>query len=115
MQHLQKTVGTQISIDGTRSERIATTEDSDHVGREGPLLHFSGTPNQPSDSPKACQWPGYITFSLDKDLESLPHAFRVDQRFELQPRFRAVRLGLTLIVEVRKFISLAEREQKGRL
>jgi hypothetical protein len=38
----------------------------------------SWTVNQPSDSAKACQSPGYITFSLDKGLESLPHAFGVD-------------------------------------
>ena len=82
---------------------------------EGALLHLSGTLNQPSDSPKARQTPRYITFSLDKGLESLAHAFGVDQRLELKARFRAVRLGLFLIVEVRKFIPLAEREQKSRL
>jgi hypothetical protein len=60
--------------------------------------------------PKPRQSPGYVTFSLDKDPESLAHAFWVDQRLELEPRFRAVCLGLSFIVEVRKFIPLRERQ-----
>src|SRR5260370_27987971 len=54
--------------------------------------------------PQGLQSPGYITFSLDKDLESLAHAFRVDQRLELQPRFRTLRLTLSFIVPVHAFI-----------
>ncbi len=62
--------------------------------------------------PQGLQSPGYITFSLDKDLESFPHAFGVDQRLELQPRFRALRLALSFIVQVREFILLPQREEK---
>src|SRR6267143_2664902 len=109
MQHLQKTRGVPRSPSASPRMKSPTTSE------EAPLLHLSGTLTQPSDTPKACQWPGYTTFSLDKDLESLPHPFRVDQRLKLQARFRAVRLGLSLIVEVRKFISLPERQQKSRL
>ena len=82
---------------------------------EGAPPAFEWDTNQPSDSPKACQSPGYITFSLDKDLESFAHAFRVNQRLKLQPRAHAVRFGLSFIIQVRKFISLAESEQKSRL
>src|SRR5258708_39049573 len=53
--------------------------------------------------------------SLEQDLESFAHSFGVDQRLKLQPRFRALGLGLPLIVKVRKFISLPERHQKGSL
>src|SRR5260370_11962270 len=62
--------------------------------------------------PQGLQSPGYITFSLDKDLESLAHAFRVDQRLELQPRFRTLRVTLAFIVQVREFILLPQREEK---
>src|SRR5260370_3668963 len=52
--------------------------------------------------PQGLQSPGYITFSLDKDLESLAHAFMVDHTLELQPRFRTPRLPLSFIVQVRE-------------
>jgi hypothetical protein len=77
--------------------------DSHHAGR-GPLLHLSAT--RVSDCPKACQSPGYLTFSLDKDLEALTHPFGVDQCLELQPRPGAFAFSLPLIVEVREFIPL---------
>src|SRR5207249_11070019 len=47
--------------------------------------------------------------------ESFSHPFGMDQRLELKPRARAVRLGLPGIVKVRKFIFLPEREQESRL
>src|SRR6266403_4501087 len=114
MQFTKNTGVSQMPLGEICLERIATNEESHH--RKGPLPNLSGHQiNQPSNSPKGCQWPGYTTFSLDKDLESLAHPFRVDQRLKLQPRLRALRLGLSLIVDVRKFISLPERQQKSRL
>src|SRR5713226_1523731 len=79
------------------------------------MQHLQKTGRYPLDSYETCQWRGRHTFSLDKDLESLAHPFRVDQRLELQPCFRAFRLRLALIIEVRKFISLPEPKQKCRL
>src|SRR6267143_3459426 len=66
-------------------------------------------------SSQTCQRRTNHAFSLDKNLESLSHPFGMDQRLELQARAHAVRLGLSLLVQVRKFISLPEREQKSRL
>jgi len=108
MQHLQKTRGYP------DPERIATNEESDHIGR-GPLLAFEWDPNSAVRYPQGLSVPGYTAFSLDKEPGIAPHPFRVDQRLKLQARFRAVRLGLSLIVEVRKFIPLSERQQKSSL
>src|SRR6266403_3973792 len=52
---------------------------------------------------------------LDEHLEPFSHPFGVDQRLELQPRFCALGLTLSFIVQVREFISLPERQQKRRL
>jgi hypothetical protein len=58
---------------------------------------------------KTRQWRGIHAFLLDQHLESLSHAFGMNERLELQPSFRAFRLGLAFIVEVGKFVSLPER------
>jgi len=50
--------------------------------------------------------PGTPPCSLDKDLESLPIPSGGISVLSLQPRLHALRLGLSLIVDVRKFISL---------
>src|SRR6266436_9007758 len=44
---------------------------------------------------KARQLRSVYALLLDEHLESLSHPFRVNQRLELQPRFGALRLGLT--------------------
>jgi hypothetical protein len=36
----------------------------------------------------------------------------MDQRLQLQPRFRALGLGLSFVVEVGKFVSLPQRQEK---
>src|ERR1700674_854243 len=52
---------------------------------------------------------------LDEHLEPFSHPFGVDQRLELQTRFCALGLALSFIVQVCKFISLSERQQKRGL
>src|SRR5438105_15689590 len=79
------------------------------------LFRPARTPNQKLDAHQTGQLRGADPLSLHQHLEPFPHPFGMDQRLELQPRFRALRLGLSVIVEVGKFISLAERQQKGRL
>src|SRR5882757_1046815 len=67
------------------------------------------------NSGQAGQWRSSHALSLHKQLESFAHALRMDQRLQLQPRFGPLRLGLPLVVEVGKLISLPERHQESRL
>src|SRR5258708_6899576 len=114
MQHLQKTGGVP-RCPLLESVLSASQRPKIPEWRKGRLPHLSGTPYQPLDSRETCQWRGHHTFLLDKDLESLTHTFVMDQRLQLQPRFRALRLTLSFIVEVGKFISLPQRDEKCRL
>src|SRR5882724_3358265 len=85
------------------------------IGSEGSPFHSARTlalQRNPRQTGELCS---RHSLSLDEHLEPFSHPFGVDQRLELQPRANTVRLGFALIVEVREFISLAEREQKCRL
>src|SRR6266478_1535875 len=103
MQHLQKTWG--------RGSRAANA----FGGGAVPVPTREPSRNSWRYFAKTRQLRSIYALSLNQHLKSLPHSFRVDQRLELQPRFRPPRLGLAFIVEVCKFVSLAERQQEGRL
>src|SRR5260370_17262176 len=76
----------------------------------------SPSPLAPRRNPRqSCEPRPRNSLLLDEHLEPFPHAFGMDQCLELQPRFRALGLALSFVIEIGKFISLPQRQQKSRL